>query len=319
MIRGLLGKTRYTLQGVLALLAITANTIFFSTAILLLAVFKFLAPRGRVRNLITHYLSALGESWISINKVVLWFYRRMQWDVDLPDKLERNGRYLVFCNHQSWVDILVLQHCLNRKAPFKRFLLKQELIWVPFLGYAWWALDMAFLRRYSRQALIKSPALRGKDLENAARACEKLKHIPVSMMAFPEGTRFTPAKRLQQKSPYQHLLRPRHGGIGQILYSFGDAMQELIDVTIFYPEGAPSFWQFVSGQVGQIELCARVHHIDAGIRGKDFRSDNMAKQQLKKWLKTLWEDKDRTLCQAIRQTQESTPESKTGDPKTACP
>ena len=123
----------------------------------------------------------------------------------MPEGISHKGRYLVFCNHQSGVDILAMQHVLNRRAPFGRYLLKQQLIWVPVLGVAWWALDMAFLRRYSSQELLKNPSLRGKDLENAARACEKLKHIPVSMMTFPEGTRFSKSKRESQNSPYQHF------------------------------------------------------------------------------------------------------------------
>ena len=210
--------------------------------------------------------------------------------------LDRQGRYLVLCNHQSWVDILVLQHCLNRKLPFMRFMLKQQLIWVPILGVAWWALDMPFMRRYSRQELIKNPSLRGKDLENAARACEKLKHIPASMMSFPEGTRFTQAKQTQQNSPYKHLLIPRYGGIGQVLYSFGDTLQTAIDVTIFYPYGVPTLWQFVSGQVGKIAVSARSIPIEHGLRGINFRENRIAKRRLKIWLDTIWAEKDELLA-----------------------
>ena len=200
----MLNKFRYGLQGSIVLLLVSISTIVLTTVIFTLSIFKLIAPLGRARNAMTHWLSSLGELWISVNKGVTWFYRGMEWDIQLPDGLSHKHRYLVCCNPQSWVDILVLQHCLNRRVPFMRFLLKQQLIWVPFLGVAWWALDMAFLRRYSRQQLLKNPALRGKDLENAARACEKLKHIPVSMMTFPEGTRFTAAKREQQNSPFQH-------------------------------------------------------------------------------------------------------------------
>jgi 1-acyl-sn-glycerol-3-phosphate acyltransferase len=224
-----------------------------------------------------------------------WFLHDMKWDIQLPHDLNREGRYLVFSNHQSWVDILVLQHCLNRRAPFMRFLLKQELIWVPFLGFCWWALDMAFLRRYSRAQLQNNPELRGKDLENAARACEKLKHIPVSMMSFPEGTRFTEAKHKQQNSPYKHLLRPRYGGLGQVLYSFDDALDHLIDVTIIYPDGAPGLWQFVSGQVKKISVKVRLLPIGEDVRGKDFRGDAEAKAALKTWLNDLWTEKEQYI------------------------
>ena len=292
-------KVRYALQGAAALLVVSVSTITLTVLIFFLAILKLVAPKGAARNAVTRWLSWVGELWISINKSVAWFYRGMTWDVDMPGKLDRDGRYLVFCNHQSWVDILVLQHCLNRRAPFMRFLLKQELVWVPFLGFCWWALDMAFLRRYSRQELLKNPELRGKDLENAARACEKLKHIPVSMMSFPEGTRLTPAKHAQQNSPYKHLLRPRYGGIGQVLFSFEDALDQLLDVTIVYPDGTPNLWQFVSGQVRSISVSVRLLHIDASLRGKNFREDAEAKNNLTTWLHEIWTEKDHLISQSI--------------------
>ncbi len=295
----MLTKARHVLQGTIVLLVVSISTIVLTTLIFLLAIFKLIAPKGRARNAMTRWLSSLGELWVSVNKAVAWFYHGMEWDIQMPDDLNHDSRYLIFSNHQSGVDILVLQHCLNRRAPFMRFLLKQQLIWVPFLGVAWWALDMAFLRRYSRQELVKSPALRGKDLENAALACEKLKHIPVSMMTFPEGTRFTEAKRAQQNSPFKHLLRPRYGGIGQVLYSFDDALHNLIDVTIIYPDGTPTLWHFVSGQIRKISVHIQLRSIDAEIRGRNFREDGVAKSHLKTWLNDIWEEKERFISNAL--------------------
>jgi len=295
----MLRKIRYGLQGAIVLFIVSINSIVLTTVIFVLSLFKLIAPRGSIRNALTHWLSSLGELWVSVNKITASFYRGMEWDIQMPEGISHKGRYLVCCNHQSGVDILVQQHCLNRVAPFGRYLLKQQLIWVPVLGLAWWALDMAFLRRYSKQQLLKNPSLRGKDLENAARACEKLKHIPVSMMTFPEGTRFTEAKMLQQKSPFKHLLRPRYGGIGQVLYSFDDALDSLIDVTIIYPYGTPTMWEFVSGQVRKISVRIQLKPIDDNIRGRDFRNDSVAKGHLRSWLMKLWEEKEQTLSQAM--------------------
>jgi len=253
----------------------------------------------------THWLSSLGELWVSINKCVVWPYREMEWDVRMPEGISHTGRYLVSCNHRSGVDILALQHCLNRRAPFGRYLLKHQLIWVPVLGVAWWALDMAFLRRYSKQELLRNPSLRGKDLENAARACEKLKHIPVSMMTFPEGTRFSESKRVSQNSPYKHLLKPRYGGVGQVLYSFDDALDCLIDVTIIYPNGTPSVWQYVSGQVKKISVYIELRPIDDTLRGHDFREDPIAKNHLKSWLGRIWEEKETLISHTLSDDPDS--------------
>lgn len=287
------------MQGTAVLMAVSINTVFCTVLVFILALLKFISPKGPARNAVTRYLSFAGEYWVSFNKLLAWFLVDMKWDIDLPEGIDHKGSYLVFSNHQSWVDILVMQHALNRRAPFMRFLLKRELIWVPLLGFCWWALDMAFLRRYSRQELLRNPALRGKDLENAARACEKLKHIPVSMVTYPEGTRFTRAKHEQQNSPYKHLLRPRYGGVGQVLYSFDEALDCLIDITIVYPDGTPGLWQYVSGQVKKISVRVRLCPIEEAIRGKNFREDSVAKKALKTWLDNIWLEKDQFISVAL--------------------
>jgi len=285
-------KLKYLITGSLVMLAVTLNTAFVTLLVFMLAILKFLAPNGRARNAVTHRLSSVGEYWISFNSLMIRLIGSVRWDISRQDGIRIQSLYLVFCNHQSWVDILVLQHVLNRRAPFMRFLLKQELIWVPFLGFCWWALDMVFLRRYGKQEMLKNPELRNKDLENAARACEKLKHIPVAMMTFPEGTRFSANKKQAQRSPLQHLLRPRFGGLGQILYSFDDALDSLIDVTICYPDGTPDLWQFVSGQVKTISVDVRLRPIPDEVRGKNFRQDVAAKAALRKWMEDIWLEKD---------------------------
>ena len=299
----MLDKVRYGLQGAVVLLVVSFSTIVLTAVIFVLSLFKLIAPRGRARNSMTHLLSWFAELWVSINKLSVSFYRDMEWDVHMPEGISHKGRYLVVCNHQSGVDILALQHVLNRRAPFGRYLLKHQLIWVPVLGVAWWALDMAFLRRYSKQELIRNPSLRGKDLENAARACEKLKHIPVSMMTFPEGTRFSEPKREAQSSPYMHLLRPRYGGVGQVLYSFDEALDCLIDVTIVYPEGTPSVWQYISGQVRKILVHIELRPIDEKLRGADFREDAVAKGNLKSWLNGIWDQKEQLIADSFNGKQ----------------
>ena len=296
----MLSKLRYTLQGSIVLLVISISTIVATVVLFLLSFIKFLAPKGRARHFMSRVLARVAEFWSSVNQWVTRCYRSLEWDVQLPDGIAHDKSYLIFCNHQSWVDIVVLQHILNRKAPLMRFLMKQQLIWVPFLGFAWWALDMVFLKRYSREELLKNPELRGKDLENAARACEKLKHIPVSMMTFPEGTRYTREKSQQQNSPYKNLLKPRYGGIGQVLHIFGDTLDTLIDVTIVYPHGTPNIWQLLSGQLRKISVDIQLRPVAVDIRGQDFRSDSAAKLRLKTWVNNIWEEKDQYISYALK-------------------
>jgi 1-acyl-sn-glycerol-3-phosphate acyltransferase len=285
------------LKGLAALLALSVSTIVLTLFLCLLAIAKFLLPSGRARDGVRRMLAGIAETWISFNNLALGLYRGTTWDVELPEGLDRKGCYLVNCNHQTWVDIPVLQRCFNRRLPFLRFFLKSQLIWVPFLGPAWWALDFPFMKRLSKEQLARRPELKGRDLENARKACEKFRSIPVAMMNFPEGTRFTAAKRDATESPYQHLLQPRIGGIGQVLYALGEELDGLVDVTIVYqlkgqPRSAPTLWQLVSGQVARITVRATLQDIPHSLRGRNFRSDPEFREALQAWVEHLWQAKD---------------------------
>jgi 1-acyl-sn-glycerol-3-phosphate acyltransferase len=264
-----------------------------------LALFKLLAPEGPVREWFRRLLALVAELWIGINNLLLGLYRT-RWDVELPENLSRKGCYLVNSNHQSWVDILVLQRCFNRRLPLLRFFLKSQLFWVPFLGVAWWALDFPYMRRYSKEQISRQPGLKGKDLENARRACEKFRNIPVAMMNFPEGTRFSEAKRDRYGSPYENLLEPRIGGMGQVLYALGESMDSMIDVTIAYPvkraDGrAPTFWDLLTGEAKEIVVRATEVEVPAHLLGRNFRTDRAYRSELEDWVREIWQQKDRQI------------------------
>lgn len=282
----------------IAVLAITISTIVLTLLICCLAIGKWLPPAG-LRDAFRELLGKIAETWIAINNGILSLYRKTRWAIEIPANLDRQGSYLVSCNHRSWVDILVLQRCFNRKLPLLRFFIKQKMIRVPFLGLAWWALDFPFMRRHSKQEIARRPELKGRDLENARKACEKLRSIPVAMMNFPEGTRFTPAKRDRAGVPFRNLLLPRIGGMGQVLYALGDQLDSLIDVTIVYPGDlpAPSFWDLLSGRVPAIVAHARRREIPQHLRGRDFLADLQFRGDLERWMTELWEEKDSLISQ----------------------
>ncbi len=242
-------------------------------------------------------LAGIAETWISVNNLVLSVYGYTRWDVEIPHGLDRAGCYLVSSNHQSWVDILVLQRCFNRRLPLLRFFIKSELIWVPFLGVAWWALDFPFMHRHSREELAARPELKGRDLENARRACEKFRNIPVAMMSFPEGTRYSVEKQVRWKSPFRNLLKPRIGGIGQVLYALGDQVDTMVDVTIVYPGRdragpGPTFWQLLTGQIPDILVRAELRDIPDHLLGRNFSTDLEFRDELESWMNVSWHEKD---------------------------
>jgi 1-acyl-sn-glycerol-3-phosphate acyltransferase len=191
------------------------------------------------------------------------------------------------------VDIIVLQHLLNRRIPMLKFFLKQQLIYVPVIGLAWWALDFPFMRRHSDAYLRAHPEKRGEDLKAARIACRKFAVVPTSVMNFAEGTRFTAAKHRAQHSPYRRLLKPKTGALALALSVLGDKFNSLLNITIVYPDGAPTFWEFLCGKVGEI----RVHVEDIPI-SKELSGnyeDVEFRKQFQNWLNALWEEKDMRL------------------------
>jgi 1-acyl-sn-glycerol-3-phosphate acyltransferase len=204
------------------------------------------------------------------------------------DAFKRKGWYLVSSNHQSWVDILVLQRTFNGRIPLLKFFIKHELIYVPIIGLAWWALDFPFMRR-------KGGSSARKDLEAARKACEKFRVVPTSVISFLEGTRFSKAKHDQQKSTHQHLLKPKTGGIAMALETLGDKLETLVDVTIVYPNGVPEFSDLMCGRVREVIVTVRQVPIPADLHVAEDGTDSAYRQRLQAWINALWDAKDREI------------------------
>jgi 1-acyl-sn-glycerol-3-phosphate acyltransferase len=247
----------------------------------------------------SYLLDGFATMWISVNTLNQNIFSRTKFETTGLEGFSKKDWYLVISNHRSWVDILVLQRVFNRKIPFLKFFLKKELIWVPFLGIAWWALDFPFMHRYSKAMIAKRPDLKGKDLENTKKACEKFKSKPVSIMNFVEGTRLTPEKHARQSSAFQHLLKPKAGGIAFVLGAMGEQLHKLLDVTIHYPEGTPTFWDFACGKVGKVQVLVKVQSIEALLNSDaysaDYFDDPAQRVKFQRWLTELWQQKDQDI------------------------
>nr|WP_276315792.1 acyltransferase [Parashewanella hymeniacidonis] len=286
----------------MAFLCYVINTLLWMIPILTFGLLKLL-PFSVTKNLGASILDNCASGWISVNGLIERLYHPTKVHVSGNTNFKRQDWYMVIANHQSWVDILILQRVLNNKIPFLKFFLKKELMYVPVLGLAWWALDFPFMRRYSPAQIKKNPKLKGKDIEITRKACEKFKHKPVSVMNFVEGTRFTPAKHQKQQPPFQHLLRPKAGGMAFTLATMGDCMNTLVDVTIHYPVKTPSFWEYISGQVNDIYVHIEQVPLGDDMKG-DYVNDRRFKQSFQQSLTTLWEQKDRNFSQLMRNSKE---------------
>ena len=280
------------LVALIAALLLVLNVVFWVPILLFFAVLKLILPFKAMRLLIDPILLRIAEAWIAGNSGWMGLTQRTQWDVQGIDGLDYRSWYLVNCNHQSWVDILVLQNLFNRRIPLLKFFLKQQLIWVPIMGLAWWALEFPFMRRHSEEFLKRHPEMRGKDQATTRKACEKFALIPTSVMNFLEGTRFTRAKHQRQKSPYKHLLKPKAGGIALALNAMGDKFQAILDVTIVYPDGTPTFTQFLSGKLRRVIVRVRTLPVPQDLAQGDYAGDAAVREAYQKWVHQLWLEKD---------------------------
>ena len=271
------------------------NVVFWIVPLMLVALCKLLVPLAAWRQLANRWLTAIAECWIAGNGTIFRLMGSMPITIAGLEGLERRQWYLVVSNHRSWVDILVLQSVFNRRIPFLKFFLKQELVWVPLLGLAWWALDFPFMRRYSSEFLARYPHLRGRDLEATRRACERFRLMPTSVMNFVEGTRFSVTKRDATGSPYSELLPPRAGGISFVLSAMGGILHSMLDVTIAYRARTPTLWDLCCGRLARVVVDVRKRAIEAWMAQGDYANDSAFRERFQAWLGGIWAEKDRLL------------------------
>lgn len=283
------------LTGIVASVLLFSNIVVSCLFLFFFTFLKIIIPIPAVRRQMTRILVNIANRWIRNNSAWMGLTQQMDWTIQLPKNLDPHGWYFVISNHQTWVDIMVLQHSLNGRIPLLKFFLKQELIKVPIMGAAWWALDFPFMKRYSKAYLEKHPEMKGRDVETTRKACEKFKDIPTSVMNFLEGTRFTTEKHAQQHSPFQHLLKPKAGGMAFAMNAMGDQFRSILDVTLYYPEGIPTYWEFLQGKMKRCHIIVEEKPIPTSLRQGDYENDVEYKARFQEWVQTLWHDKDETL------------------------
>jgi 1-acyl-sn-glycerol-3-phosphate acyltransferase len=283
------------IQACLCVLALIISTTLFFIPVLFLGLLK-LIPVVRWQVACARLIDAIIEYWCGFNNAYINKTQRVKWSITGMDDLKPNDWYLVVANHQSWLDIVVLQKLFNRKIPVLKFFIKDQLKWVPLLGYAWWAMGSPFMKRYSKDYLNKHPHKKGKDLEATRKALDLFKRTPSTVMNFIEGTRFTPEKKNLQDSPYQFLLKPKAGGISFVINAMGDRIQHLLDVTIIYAEKRHSLWDFLCHRLTAITINVREIPIPTQFMNAALMDDEQTQQEFRGWLNQQWHIKDRLIA-----------------------
>lgn len=275
-------------------------TIICSVPIIIAGLIKLLVPIPAVWRAISRFCNFMMYCWCEGLALLLYLNPRLTWDVQGLEGLNKKNWYLLISNHHSWADIVVLCVLFRKHIPMNKYFLKQQLAWVPFIGLACWALDMPFMRRYSRGYLIRHPERRGKDVETTRRSCEKFRAHPTTIVNFVEGSRFTEDKQRETRSPYRNLLPPKAAGIAMALNVLGAQFDKLLNVTLCYPENnRRPFYDMLSGRLTRIVVHVNLVPVAEDLHG-DYVNDKNFKRRFQRWLNELWEEKDSQLTEIMR-------------------
>lgn len=286
-------------QGSFVSSVIAGNSMINGSTISLLGLSKFISSSKRL----DHYMLNSANQWVSTNNWLIdHVLSELTWDIYIDPQLQLSleGRYLMTCNHQSWVDTTVNQYFVRHRMPFTRFFTKWELIFVPFAGQAFKALGFPMMKRHTKEQIAKNPELKHRDLIEARKACEQLVSQPFTLLNYLEGTRFTTEKHTQQQSPYQHLLKPKAGGLALALQILGDKIDALVDMTIVYEDDVPTYQQFWLGETKTIRVHVRKIDLPQWIFEGSYDDDAEYRKQFQHWVDEIWYQKDH-IIQCIKQ------------------
>lgn len=282
------------LRGILASLLLVLNTIATCVPLYLMGAVRPLFP-ARSRTSLSRRMDRLIDFWVGNNRK--WFGLldlmsiELTWEGD--EALSNDQWYLVVSNHQSWTDIVILQNTLWRRVPPIKFFTKRQLIWVPFLGLAMWFLDFPYVRRMSREQIAANPGLAELDRQATLKACEKFREHPNTVLNFPEGTRFTPAKHLNQVARFQNLLNPKIGGLTYVSEGLRNQLHKLLDITIVYLGPTPTFWDLMQGRCPPVQILVQCRDLPESLR--ETLSLEERRARLGPWMEDIWHDKDQRL------------------------
>jgi len=276
----------------LSAVVMVTHSLFWFIPFYTFAILRLLIPIRASRKFFARTLVWVGGRWMNTTRHVLRWIPRVQFDIKGLDSLTGTHSYLLLANHQSWADTMALAATVGPHVPLLRFFAKRQLIWLPFFGLAFWALDYPFMRRHSREFIARHPEQRGRDLETTRRLCKKFRTTPVTIVNFAEGTRFTREKHEDQSSPYRHLLRPRAGGVAFALEAMEGRMDRILDVAIVYPPGAISFLGLFSGRMKKVVVDVRERKVPKVLLEGDYLGDLAHREMYQAWIRDLWKEKD---------------------------
>lgn len=203
---------------------------------------------------------------------------------ELPVK--ENG--IVILNHQVMTDIPVIFSLAKQKGRLGdlKWFVKDVIKYFPGVGWGMLFLDCLFIKR---------DWLADKDYIKQTFDKFHRYNIPIWLMCFVEGTRFTPEKAKRSHDyaqkigmkPFNHLLIPRTKGFVASVQSLRNHCSAVYDFTIGYEQSPPpTLWQWIRGEARRVHL---------HVRRFDIKSLPQTDEAISQWLMDCFRQKDDLL------------------------
>jgi 1-acyl-sn-glycerol-3-phosphate acyltransferase len=195
---------------------------------------------------------------------------------------------IVFCNHQSMSDIVVVM-CLalrHKRIGAAKWMVKDIVKYVPGVGWGMVFLNCVFLKR--------TWAEDEANIRSTFRSYVEEK-LPLWLVSFPEGTRLTPAKLKASQAyatkaglaPTEHVMLPRPKGFTASIHGLRDTVKAVYSVTIGYPGNRiPSLLGVIRGDLDDVWV--HVQRYPIGTLPKD-------EPALSAWLMARFREMDQRL------------------------
>lgn len=218
----------------------------------LMALVPFLSFMWHVSCILAFFIAVDSTAWKDnlfayfIRTAIFFFVRapglRVHLYGDVEDIQRRDENVLYMSNHQSSLDWLMACSLAAYAKSLRRirFIMKQELHWVPCIGYYMKAVGHIYVRRqgFKQEKLMESLSV-----------INEMKR-PFWLAIFPEGTRYNPEnhKAIAESEEHaaqfkqgtlKHQLTPRPKGTWLMIKNMRSKMSAVYSVTVVYEQDEP--------------------------------------------------------------------------------
>lgn len=215
----------------------------------------------------------------------------LQCTIDFPDILKTNTNYLIISNHIGSMDFMVLNEIAIKHGMLRhlKYLIKNSALYIPVFGLGMKACGFLFLKRD-----IKA------DEKMIINHCKMLKtnKIPIWLVVYPEGTRFTQSKK-ERSNEYceknglpmlENVLFPRYGGFKLVIENIKNSgIDNLVSITSYFQSktgSVPSLQDFLLGRAkGTVKTDIKVTPISEIYDHKKFLCEDFLRKDrlIRQW------------------------------------